>query len=151
MKLVPLCEFELRYTSLELVDFGSGGQLYGTMEGTLSGDRINGRLRLTNLAPRRTDGVNMPALRGILETDDGAVIYVEMNGLANLRPADQARVFATTFTFRTRADRYAWLNNSFSILEGVLDTVSVGGVARGRAFECEVTFGVHPDDPGAGS
>lgn len=141
MKLVPLCEFHLRYTSLEMVDFGPGGQIYGTMEGTVSGERLGGRMRLTNLAQRRPDGVNMPALRGILETHDGAVVYAEMNGLANLRPADQARVFVTSFTFRTGDARYGWLNGTFAVLEGVLDSVTVGGTARGQAYSCEVTVG----------
>jgi hypothetical protein len=36
-------------------------------------------------------------------------------------------------------DRYAWLNSVFGVLEGVLDLVGVGGVARGRAFECRAT------------
>src|SRR6185437_16007576 len=57
MQLTPLCDLELRYTSLESIDFGAGGQIYGTMEGTVSGERLRGRLRLTNLAPRRPDNV----------------------------------------------------------------------------------------------
>ena len=115
----PLCEVELRYTSLESIDFGAGGQLYGTMEGTASGERLRGTLRLTNLAPRRADNVNMPTLRGVLDA--------------------HARVFVTTFTFRTADSRYSWLNTTFGVLEGVLDSVGVGGVARGRAYGCEAT------------
>ena len=139
MKLVPLCDFQLRYTSLELLDYGADGQIYGTMEGTLSGGKLSGTLRLTNLARRDTHNINKPALRGLLETDDHARIYVEMDGVANLRQADQARVFATSFTFRTGDERYHWLNGTFAVLEGVLDSVSVGGMARGRAYVCEVT------------
>jgi hypothetical protein len=33
MELVPVFEGELRYTSLELLAYEAGGQLYGTMEG----------------------------------------------------------------------------------------------------------------------
>ena len=33
MELIPLGEVELRYTSLASVDYGAGGQFYGTMEG----------------------------------------------------------------------------------------------------------------------
>lgn len=140
MRLTPLCDIDLRYTTLESVDYGAGGQLYGTMDGSVSGDRLRGTLRLTNLAARRPDNVNMPTLRGLLETDDGAVIFVEMNGIATLRAEDQARVFVTTLTFRTGDARYAWLNTTFAILEGVLDRVGVGGVARGRAHRCEATI-----------
>jgi hypothetical protein len=72
MELIPLGEVELRYTSLASVDYGAGGQFYGTMEGWLHGDALRGDLRLTNLAPRRPDNVNMPTLRGLLAAEDGA-------------------------------------------------------------------------------
>lgn len=139
MRLIELCNVELRYTSLELLDYGSGGQIYGTMEGPVSGERLRGKLSLTNLAQRRPDNVNVPTLRGLLETDDGAKLYVELNGLAQLRESDQARVFVTSLLVRTGDARYAWLNSLYCLLEGVLDAVTVGGVARGRAYVCEAT------------
>jgi hypothetical protein len=137
---VELAELELTYTSLESLDYGSDGQLYGTMGGRLTGPRLNGELRLTNLAPRRADNVNLPTLRGTLTTDDGAVVWVELDGVATLRTSDDARVFVTTFRFRSGDDRYAWLNSLFGALEGVLDSVGVGGKARGRLFECRATL-----------
>jgi hypothetical protein len=142
MNLVPLGDVELRYESLEAIDYGTGGQLYGTMEGWLRGAEISGELRLTNLASRRPDNVNLPTLRGLLTTDDGAAIYVEITGIATIRAADDARVFVTSLTFRTGDPRYAWLNTVFAVLEGVLDVVAVGGVATGRAYRCEPTIGM---------
>jgi hypothetical protein len=59
MELVELGAVELTYTSLELLDYDAGGQLYGTMHGRLVGDRLSGDLRLTNLAPRRAGNVNL--------------------------------------------------------------------------------------------
>lgn len=141
MTLTPLCSMELQYTSIESLDFGAGGQIYGEMTGSVSGERLQGRLRLTNLAPRRPDNVNMPTLRGLLETGDGAKIYVEMNGIATLRQADKARVFVTSLTFRTGDARYAWLNAAFAAVEGVLDHVSVGGRARAEAHVLTATIG----------
>ncbi len=140
MELVELGRVELAYTSLESLDYGVGGQLYGTMEGRVSGERLNGGLRLTNLAGRRADGVNLPTLRGVLTTDDGAAIWVELDGVATLRPADEARVFVTACRFRAGDKRYAWLNAVFGVLEGVLDRVAVGGKARGGLFECRATL-----------
>ena len=140
MELIPLGDVELRYTSLASVDYGAGGQLYGTMEGWLRGDALRGDLHLTNLAPRRADNVNMPTLRGLLTTEDGATIYVEMNGIATLREVDNARVFVTSLTFRTGESAYTWLNSCFGIIEGVLDAVAVGGVARIRAYRCDPTI-----------
>jgi hypothetical protein len=137
--LVELGQVELTYTALESLDYGAGGQLYGTMEGRLVGDRLAGAMRLTNLAPRRADDVNLPTLRGVLTTEDGAEVWVELDGVATLRPSDHARVFVTTLRFRTGDERYAWLNSVFGVLEGALESVSVGAVARGRAFECRAT------------
>jgi hypothetical protein len=139
MELVKLATVQLMYTTLEVVDFGSGGQLYGTMDGSLTGDRLNGTLRLTNLAPRRADNVNLPTLRGLLTTDDGAAVWVELDGIATLRPSDGARVFVTSFRFRTGDERYQWLNTVLAVLEGVLDSVGVGGVARGELHDCRAT------------
>jgi hypothetical protein len=136
MELVELGRVELTYTTLESLDFEADGQLYGTMDGRLIGDRLSGELHLTNLAPRRADNVNVPTLRGMLVTEDGAGVWVELDGIATLRPSDQARVFVTTFRCRTGDDRYAWLNSVFGLLEGILDSVGVGGRARGRVFEC---------------
>ncbi|HEV2126873.1 MAG TPA: DUF3237 family protein [Chloroflexota bacterium] len=142
MDLVPLADLELRYTALEMVDYGAGGQIYGTMEGTLSGETIDGDLHLTNLAARRPDNVNLPTLRGLLTTHDGATVYVELAGIATLRPADGARVFVTAMTFRTGDSRYDWLNTVFGLVEGVLDAIMVGGVARARVYRCKPTIGL---------
>jgi hypothetical protein len=139
MELVELGDVALTYTSLESVDYGSEGQLYGTLDGRVEGSRVSGQLRLTNLAPRRADNVNLPSLRGILTTDDQAIVWIELDGVATLRESDSARVFITTFRFRTGDERYAWLNSVFGALEGVLDSVGVGGKARGRLFECRAT------------
>ncbi len=74
MRLVELAKLELTYSALEAVDFDGGGQLYGTMDGIVSGDRLSGKAHLTNLAARRADNVNLPALRGVLATADDASI-----------------------------------------------------------------------------
>ncbi len=110
------------------------------MEGRVAGERLSGALRLTNLAPRRADDVNLPTLRGVLTTDDGADVWVTLDGVATLRDRDQARVFITTFRFRTGDARYRWLNTVFGVLEGVLDSVGVGGTARARLYECRTTL-----------
>ena len=139
MELVKLATVQLTYTALQSLEFESGGQLYGTMDGSVVGDRLSGALKLTNLAPRRADNVNLPTLRGLLTTDDGVPVWVELDGIATLRAIDNARVFVTTLRFRTGDERYGWLNTVFGVLEGVLDSVGVGGVARGEVFECRAT------------
>ena len=78
MDLIELSEVEPTYTAIESLHYDSGGQLYGTIEGSLSGERLNGSLRLTNLALRRADNVNLPTLRGVLTTRDGAQIWASL-------------------------------------------------------------------------
>lgn len=140
MKVSRLCDVELRYTALELLDYEAGGQIYGTMDGRLAGERLSGSLRLTNLAARRPVNVNLPTLRGVLTTDDGAAVWVELDGIATLREADGARVFVTSWRFRTGDARYLWLNTTFGVLEGVLGRVAVGGTAKGELHVCEATI-----------
>jgi hypothetical protein len=86
--------------------YGVGGQHYGTLDGWLRGKDVRGELRLTNLAPRRPDNVNLPTLRGLLTTEDDALVYVEMNGIATLHASlivtsnkafAKAHLFAQTF------------------------------------------------------
>ena len=110
------------------------------MDGTLRGEGLSGALRLTNLAARRPDNVNLPTLRGVLRTNDGATIWVELDGIATLREEDKARVFVTTFRLRTGDAAYSWVNTTLAVLEGILDSVSVGGTARGRLFVCKPTI-----------
>jgi hypothetical protein len=79
-------------------------------------------------------------LRGVIETRDGAAVWVEMDGLASVRKADNARVFVASFRCRTGDGRYAWLNSTFAVMEGVLDKVAVGGVAHCRLHACSATL-----------
>jgi hypothetical protein len=137
VELMPLATFEFAYLSIERVDYAVGGQFYGALEGTIAGDRLSGRLQLTNLAQARPDGVNTPTLRGMLTVDDGAVVWVEMDGIAVLREADDARIFLTSVRYRTGTEEYGWLNTVLGVLEGVLDTTRL--TARGRLFECRPT------------
>ena len=138
MELTPLCEFDFKYTWIDFVDFGSGGRYLGTLEGVAKGERLNGTLKLVNTPPKRPDNVNCPTIKGVLTTGDGARLYLEMNGIALLRPADQARVFTTSLLLRTADARYAWVNTVFGLVEGVLDAAM--DTAQARAFACGNTL-----------
>jgi hypothetical protein len=140
VKLAKLCSLELRYTALNSVDYDPGGQLYGTMEGRAVGDRLSGSLHLTNLAVRRADNVNLPTLRGLLTTDDGTAVWLELDGIATLRASDNARVFVTSCRFRAGDPAYRWLDTVVAVVEGALDRVAVGGIARAEVYTCEPTL-----------
>jgi hypothetical protein len=58
MELVSLGEVALTYTSLDSVDYGSDGQLYGTLDGRIDGDRLSaasGRQRQPSEPARNLD------------------------------------------------------------------------------------------------
>lgn len=120
MNFTAMGDMDLVYVgpSLTYVDYGAGGQYFAHMEGTWHSDRLNGQLRLTNLAPKRPDDVNLPTLRGVLETDDGVTIFVEMNGIA--LPREGGRLFVTSLTLRTGSPEYQWVNTLFAVVEGFL-------------------------------
>jgi hypothetical protein len=129
LKLTPLCDFEFQHTSTDFVGFGAGGQYLGTLDGAAKGERLSGALKLVNTPPKRPDNVNCPTFRGILTTEEGAKIFLEMNGIAILRAEDQARVFTTSLLMRSGDARYAWVNTVFGVMEGVLNTTT--DAARG--------------------
>lgn len=140
MELVELADWEMTYQTIELLDYGVGGQIYGTLQGSVTGSRLTADVEVTNLAARRPDNVNMPTLRGVLRTDDGAVIWVELDGISILRPEDGARAHITSVRFRTGDERYVWLNTVTGLLEAVLDRVTVGGHVHARLYECRHTL-----------
>jgi uncharacterized protein DUF3237 len=135
MKLNPLCQMQLHYTWIDYVDFGVGGQYVGTLEGTVTGDRLQGAVKSVNVPAKRPDNVNCPAVRGIIVTGDGARVYFEFNGLAVLRPGDNARVFTTSLSLRAGDARYAWVNDIVGVVEGILDTATDQAIVR--AYVCE--------------
>jgi hypothetical protein len=49
-----------------------------------SAGRLSARYRTANFPRKRSDGALVPEFRGVLETDDGAVILFEWQGLAVL-------------------------------------------------------------------
>ena len=140
MNFTPIGEMDLTYVSIEFVDFGIGGQYHGTMEGEMRTERVSGRVKLTNIAQKRSDNVNTPTLRGVLETDDDARVFVEMNGLSQIE--EGGRVFITSLTFRTSEARYEALNTLFAVVEGELHGRPRPNEmhARCRVYACEATI-----------
>jgi hypothetical protein len=140
VKFTPIGEMELTYVAIDFVDYGIGGQYHGTMEGQLRTERVSGRVTLTNIAQKRSDNVNIPTLRGVLETDDEARVFVEMNGLSQIE--EGGRVFITSLTFRTAEPRYEGLNTLFAVVEGELHGRPRPNEmhARCRVYACEATI-----------
>jgi len=67
-------------------------------------------VRAANYPGHRTDGIVTPDFRGVLETDDGAVILIEWNGFAR-SGADGVRELVGRMTHLTDDARYSTLND----------------------------------------
>jgi hypothetical protein len=61
-------------------DAGIEGRGFLLAEGRSTG-RLSARYRAANFPPKRADGALVPELRGVLETDDGVILF-EWQGLA---------------------------------------------------------------------
>ena len=88
---------------------GSEGQSFLIAEGR-STERLSARYRAANFPRQRTDGTLTPDFRGVLETDDGAVILIEWSGFAR-SGANRVHELVGRLTHVTDDARYAWLND----------------------------------------
>jgi Family of unknown function (DUF6510)/Protein of unknown function (DUF3237) len=90
-------------------DAGIEGRGFLLAEGRSAG-RLSARYRAANFPRKRSDGALVPEFRGVLETDDGAVILFEWQGLAVLSDSGMRRLLGS-LVHTTDAPRYRWLND----------------------------------------
>jgi uncharacterized protein DUF3237 len=145
MRLEYLCDMALAYreeplygTDFVLVQpYGSlEGSGYGEMDGTVTGDRLQGRVRVANHPHARSDGTFIPNLHGVIVTDDQATILVSLHG-RTVFDGDSGKQLLTVI-FETADERYRWLNMSLSILEGIKDVDAPD--MRARSYTCVHEF-----------
>jgi hypothetical protein len=148
-------EYEFTYTAAlkAPVSVGAGPfglrMFYEISGGTAQGNRIRGRM-LTGggdwilLGP---DGWGRLDVRGQLETDDGAVIYVSYQGLLEMNERVQQatastaaatdypdQYFRTTPRLETGDSRYAWVNRTVFVAEG---RIQPGPAVQYRVYRVE--------------
>ena len=117
MQLEPLYRVTFRYTEewgIALGDAGSpAGVFFFVAEGRCTG-RVAGRFRAANHPLRRADGTFVPDLQGIIETDDGATIFLDMRGYGRAYPVG-ARQIVVAVTHVSDHPRYTRLNDGLSV------------------------------------
>lgn len=106
--------------------------LYGEGEGVFRGERLSGTARFVNHARRRSDGVNLPDVHGVLRTDDGAFVLFTVQGRTP-PSADGKRRLLAAVLFESDDARYAWLNTELCVMEAVLRS---GGLTQTRISLC---------------
>lgn len=85
----------------------------GVSNGTFKGDRIEGTVAANvggDFAMFRPDGSLRIDVRLVLNTNDGATIYLTYNGVG-VADANGVLQLKTAPTFEVGDERYAWLNN----------------------------------------
>ncbi|GAC1510458.1 MAG: hypothetical protein NVS1B3_13120 [Candidatus Dormibacteraceae bacterium] len=130
MRLEHLCSMDLKYVGgfHLLKPYGNESGLgFGVGEGTASGDRLSGTVQWSNHPRRRGDGVMLPNARGLITTRDGAEVLFDLAGRTvwvDLHGKPAGRQLLLTL-FETADERYAWLNNTACIAEGVIDQATL--------------------------
>jgi hypothetical protein len=120
MRLEPL--YTVTFTTPEAwsvevaADAGIEGRGFLLAEGHSTG-HLSARYRAANFPRKRSDGAVVPEFRGVLETDDGAVILFEWQGLAVLSDSGMRRLLGSLL-HTTDDPRYRWLNDRICAVEG---------------------------------
>ncbi len=120
MQLEPL--YTVTFTTPEAwsvevaADAGTEGRGFLLAEGRSAG-RLSARYRAANFPRKRVDGALVPEFRGVLETDDGAAILFEWQGLAVLTDSGMRRLLGSLVHI-TGDPRYRWLNDRVCAIEG---------------------------------
>lgn len=123
IELVPLATATITGGDRYRVDDGPFGNrvIAGISSGRWEGDRLRGSVVGPggDWAMPGPGGAMLLDVRQVIETDDGAVIYVTYHGRA-----DRSRgTYTIAPTFETSDPRYAWLNAVQAVGKGTL----VGG------------------------
>ncbi|MFM7719100.1 MAG: DUF3237 family protein [Actinomycetota bacterium] len=120
MRLEPLYRMRFTYPEEWGVDVvGEGGtqsQFFFLAEGRVEG-RIAGRFRGANHPQRRTDATFVPDFQGVIETDDGATIFVDTHGYGRAYPVGRRQIVVAT-THLADDERYRWLNDVLCVGAG---------------------------------
>jgi Protein of unknown function (DUF3237) len=130
MRIDPLCRMELAYAG----DFhlarpygNEGGVGWGVGNGVVTGERLGGTAQWSNQPSRRGDGVMLPNARGVIATPDGAEVIFDLTGRTVFVERDGQEVGRQLLTvmFESEDPRYAWLNNTVCVGDGVIDPVAL--------------------------
>jgi hypothetical protein len=119
MRLEPLYRLTFRYTEEWGVGIGDdtdnspAGAYFFIAEGRSSGGVV-GRFRAANHPLRRADGTFLPDLQGIIDTDDGATIILDMRGYGRAYPVG-ARQVVVAVTHVSDHPQYTRMNDSLSV------------------------------------
>jgi hypothetical protein len=125
IELIPLCEADAVLAQPIVIGEGPQGVriVVEVEEATLTGDRINGRMKGRAAADWITvvGKTGCVDVRLTIETDDAALIFVQYRGRLDLTNGAGTAPIYVAPTFETSAPQYAWLNLVQAVGKGRLD------------------------------
>jgi hypothetical protein len=152
MQLEFICDMELIYREepfyhgkflLVRPYGGEEGSGYGEGDGSVLGPRIQGTIRWVNHPHRRSDGTMLPDAHGVILTNDQAVIVFTLQG-RTVFEQNQGRQLLSVI-FEAEAEAYRWLNETFCVLEGLIDSERLQMRARVYACRSDMVYVTHED------
>lgn len=98
--------------------------VYEVESGTITGDRLSGKMKGSSTADWLVigpDGTATLDVRSVLETDDGALIFIHYSGRTDVSAGPGSAPLYAAPLFETGDDRYRWLNRVQAIAKGRLE------------------------------
>ncbi len=140
MRLDQLCDMELVYRESSFGEKfllarpygGQEGSGYGEGDGSVRGERMKGAVRWVNHPHRRSDGSMLPDAHGVIKTDDGAFVMFALQGRTVWVNETGRQLLSVVF--ESEDSRYTWLNNTFCVLEGAIDSATLK--MKARVYSC---------------
>jgi hypothetical protein len=125
IELIPLCTATINLAEPILIpDTPAGMRVIVEVESwVVEGERLNGRLRGVAAADWMTVSpafIGTIDARGLLETDDGALIYTWYQGRLDLSQGPGTSPAYSAPLYETGDERYAWLNAVQAVGKGTL-------------------------------
>jgi hypothetical protein len=89
------------------MEYGSQeASAYGEGDGLVKSDRLKGRARWVNHPHCRSDGVWLPNVHGVIQTEDGASVLFSLHGRTSFVEGGKGRQLLTVI-FETGDERIA--------------------------------------------
>jgi hypothetical protein len=134
LELLPLATMVAELRAPKVLPKTPAGtrMIYEVESGTITGDRLSAKLASTAAADWLVvgpDGTGTLDVRSLVETDDGALVFLQYSGRVDLSVPD-APLYATP-RFETGDPRYGWLNKIQAVGKGTL----VGGTLTYELYE----------------
>lgn len=147
MRLMHLCDMDLVHDGAAVLVRPYGGEegsVFGQGGGRVTGERLRGTARWFNHAHRRSDGVMLPDIQGVIATDDGAVIAFSMRGRTVWVPTNDGTVGSQMLhvNFEAQDERHRWLNDVMCISEAIVSLPGSQGtgprmIKGARVYVCD--------------